>query len=959
MSSLARCLKLAGKALSKNDASTLKDTRQRYIAEGMDQKDATLQAVEDFINTLDTTVSGYETEIAAKGGVTDAEAFNLAQEIADAKGIPLVVAPETPSDKSSTTLYSLEDQGYTPEQQDFIDTGDFGKGGQKQNFNDRFNEMRAGFKTKLRQKTVDQYASFKDILKNSASWMLSHVSHSVPGALESIITIGQPFMSKEGIVQVDSNQKSLNKVTEPLGKLLDQWTYWMAANRAHKLMKEGREHRFTQPQIDAGRTLNEKHKELFEQARKDFAQLEHAVVKMGVDTGVFNKEETERWKEDAFYLPFYRVLQEGEVRGPRGITNMGLVGQQAVKMLKGGTAPLGNLMVNVMMNWEHIISASLKNQAGRAALAQAEALGLATLVNKKLKSKEAVYIRKNGEEVWYEVSEPLVLESLLALNWEGLNSRAMDVARKFKRALTIGVTASPEFKIKNLLRDTIHALAVTTISLDIGKNLTEGWKATVKGSVIAAQMLAGGASFGQSGYIHGSDPEAGARLAKQVLNKKLAEANLLDVNIIDTPAKLKKIWDAYQDFGARLENINRAADYVQSIARGDDLLTATFNARDHLDFTRTGTMTSVRFIAQLSPFVNARLQGIDKLARAAPGTMKEWLDPREAIRFKAVVGVYSAMSIALYLAMKDDEDYKALEEWEQRTYHHFKMPDNETMFRIPRPFEVGAIAYLAESLAKVMIEDETHGVLFAERLGHTITDTLAFNPLPQIFNPALEIAVNKNFFTGKPIESPYARLSGMSPSQIRKAWTSETAIGIAAGFEKINWTKVKLSPIQVEHLVKGYLGWMGAMGMAGVDMLITRPITGAPSQPATKWTEYPGIKALVKTMPPRSTRYTTEFYEQLNKLNAAFMDIRDARKYKNIERELDTLKEHKNLTQLRRFYSIQNKELQKISERIKITHLSTMTAKNKRTEIDRLTVMKNRLTKLTSERVAEFKKSKQ
>jgi len=845
--------------------------------------------------------------------------------------------------ESSNILFSLEDQGFSKKEADMIDRIGFGRKTKKEKFADRYNKMKENALTKFRQNVVDQFASFRSILKDEKSWMLSHLTASASGALEATIKVGQPYMDKSGVVLVDTNKKSLDEALEPLGEHLDRWTYWMAGNRAARLMSEGRENLFTKEDIQTSKSLNKGNEKLFESVRKDFEELGNAVTNIGVKSGLINKNEAMQWAGEGFYLPFYRVLESEGARGPKGIYNSGLVRQQAFKELKGGTSQLDDLLTNVLANWNHLLSASLKNQAATGALKTAVELKMAKIVPKAKKSKDAIYIRDNGQEVWYEVSEPLVLDSLMSLNWEGLNGRIMKTARAFKRALTIGVTASPEFKIRNLIRDSIHAMAVTDISTNIAKNLHQGWKATSKDSDISANMLASGGSFGQSGYIHGSDPDAVKRLLKvSKTNKSIKES------ILDSPSKFVKVWDAYQDFGARLENINRAADYSQAIDQGVDRLTAAFNARDHLDFTRTGSATVVRGLAQIVPFLNARLQGLDKMARSAPKTTRQWLDPREATKFKAVIGIYSMMGTALYLMMKDDDDYKEAEEWEKRTYHLFKVPGSETLYRIPRPFEVGAIAYMIESVAQQMVDDKVHGKLFAERLGHTLKDTLSFDPIPQILKPALEVAMNKNTFTDRPIES--MSMERLSPSKRKKAWTSETAIAMSEGMDAVSWGKVVLSPVQIEHLVRGYLGWAGATGIAATDSLLVRPATSAPVAPAVKFTEYPLIKAFVKTKPARNTQYTTEFYKKLNEINVAYADIQDARKRGDIKDAQELLIKNQDKLALRKFYNKQSRKLSHINKRMQKVRMShDFTAIEKRNELDRLTLMKNFITKLVAD----------
>tara|TARA_R110000803_G_scaffold5230_11_gene17377 strand:+ start:1339 stop:4215 length:2877 start_codon:yes stop_codon:yes gene_type:complete len=955
-------MKKAGKALSKADVDTLTKKTQFYMAKGDTHIVAATKAVEDLVRSAQKTVLGYEKEITDKGGDVQANGFSIEDEISFAKGEfeatgldskldkmiakkttkPIKVKREMSEDEVFTEF--MDKEGFTEDEAAVIKKGGFGTQSVGERAKKRVLKINKNAKTKFRQAVVDQYASFKELMGDERSWMLSHLTSSAPGAIEATMHHGQPKLDKSGVITVDTKKKSLDQVLEQLGPDLDKWTYWMAGNRSNRLLAEGKENLFVQADVDVLMGLNKGKEKLFEKVRQDFEELNNAVVKIAVDSGLVNAEEAEQWAKEGFYLPFYRVMDDDvHSKGPRALGKAGLVRQQAFKKLKGGEAQLADLMTNAVLNWNHLISASLKNQAAASAMNTAVELGAAVKVSVADKSKDAVFIREDGLEAWYEVSEPLVLESMMALNWDGLNGPVMDIMRSFKRALTIGVTASPEFKARNLIRDSVHAMAVTDASANIFKNLAMGFKATASDSDISSQMLASGASFGQSGYIHGSDPEAITKLVKKGMTEAQVKATILD-----TPAKLAKIWDAYQDFGARLENVNRSADYSQAIERGESLLKATFGSRDHLDFTRTGTSSAIRFIAHTVPFVNARLQGLDKAARAAPGTFKDWMNPKEAAKFKAVIGVYSLMSVAAYLAMKDDDDYKAAEEWEKRTYHLLKIPGNDTMFRIPRPFEVGAIAYLAESVAQQMADDKVHGVLFAERLGHTLTDTFAMNPIPQMFKPGGEIAMDKSMFTGRPIESQ--AMKSLSPESRKRAWTSETAIAMSETMADIGWGDVTLSPVQIEHLVRGYLGWAGATVLSATDMLITRPLTDAPAAPTTKFTEYPLIKAFVKTSPSKNTHYTTMFYTRLEEINNAYADINEAKKIKDFDKARELIDKNKDALKRRRFYNKARAKISKINQRMKLIRLSSQTADNKRAELDRLTFVKNELTKRVFDR---------
>ena len=850
-------------------------------------------------------------------------------------------------------LFSLTpDRKYTKEQQAAIDKGGFGAikeayqsplkaalGKAK----DRLDESKQVWKTILRQGFLDQYDSFRTIINDKRAWMMANLSEASGGTVEAALEYGRPFMNR-GAVDVDVNKKSLSQIFEPLGAEVNDWLMWVAGNRAERLASEERERLFSDVDIQALKSLNNgkmddgrSRSQVYEAVRKEFEEMNDAFVKIGTKTGVISPDEANVWRKQGFYVPFYRIAEEESKKGVTGpYTGGGLVRQTAYKRLKGADIPLGDLLTNVIMNWNHIVSSGLKNQAAVEALSSAENMGLATQVSEKDKSKDAVFIRLRGKKMWLELDDTkegqLVLESLMSLNYEGMNSFMMKAARKFKRALTYGVTANPEFKAANLFRDTIQAVAVAGMSTNIAKNLKQGFKSTKKGSPTIARMIAGGGAFGDSGYIHGSDPEALQRLIKKDIDR---------MTILDSPKRIQKMWDAYQDFGARLENVNRAANFEQDLSRGDvDLLTANFNARDHLDFQRTGAFTSIRILAQVVPFLNARLQGLSKLGRAG-------FDKNQRKQFMAVLSTYAMASVLLYLYMKDDDDYDEAPQWERDAYHLFKIPGSDVMYRLPRPFEVGFIATIAERAVEQMVNDKVHGELFFERVWHGLTETLSFNPVPQMIMPAVEVWANHNMFTNRQIESE--PMKKLSPSERKRAWTSETAIAMSKGFNTILWDDVVLSPLQIEHLVNGYFGWIGGTALESSDMII-RGVGLAPSIPERRIQDYMLVGRFARTGPTRGTRYLTEFYENLHDANRAYANIRFAAQLGDQEKAMKLAEKNEDKLAIRGIYAGAQKSISRINKAILITRSKDIPSDEKLEEIESLNMMKNQIAKRVIEK---------
>jgi hypothetical protein len=91
--------------------------------------------------------------------------------------------------------------------------------------------------------------------------------------------------------------------------------------------------------------------------------------------------------------------------------------------------------------------------------------------------------------------------------------------------------------------------------------------------------------------------------------------------------------------------------------------------------------------------------------------------PRDEVRLPrmgtTLAGVALA-SIGLLLAYGDDDDWKKREDWDRDNYWWFKV--GGIAFRIPKPFEIGAVGTLAERSLEYMIDKEMTGKRFRERI---------------------------------------------------------------------------------------------------------------------------------------------------------------------------------------------------------------------------------------------------
>ena len=150
----------------------------------------------------------------------------------------------------------------------------------------------------------------------------------------------------------------------------------------------------------------------------------------------------------------------------------------------------------------------------------------------------------DGKPAYFDIVDPMLLESIMSIGYMGPKSKFLDVARDFKNMLQFGVTLSPAFKIRNLIRDSVSAMAVSDLKRNPFANVVQGWASSDRNNPAHISALAGGAIFNFGSYYEGDQ----AKLIRRLLDKGVPKNTILD-----TPEKVKKGllygWDKYQEWG--------------------------------------------------------------------------------------------------------------------------------------------------------------------------------------------------------------------------------------------------------------------------------------------------------------------------------------------------------------------------------------------------------------------------
>uniref|UniRef100_UPI004048031B LPD38 domain-containing protein n=1 Tax=Rheinheimera sp. TaxID=1869214 RepID=UPI004048031B len=777
---------------------------------------------------------------------------------------------------------------------------------------------------------------------NRQGYVSARLASGLADVLHGVFNYGAPEW-RNGVVARKADTKGLLEVFSSLGDDLNNWLAWMGANRAEKLMAEGRENNLTADDIAELKALAAGKEQQFESVRQEYNKINSAIIDLAQQAGLISDAQRSGFDEE-WYVPFFRDMDvdpemqgiAAMVHGPK--SKNGIANQNAqLKELKGGAQSTKDLLENIIQRQSTLIDAALKNNAmleivgnlsGTDYMQPVTSPEIAALSQTELNLLSKVKVMRDGKPEAYAVSDPALLRGLLQINDAGSKSLFNRLGRSAKRFLTAGITLSPDFIVKNFVRDAAHAWMVNKDDFKFGADSIKGLRKAFKEDEAYRDLIFSGAAF-QGGYVHGADPEAAAQQVRRALKAKGLTVNEVNSYMDSLVTKGSQLLERYRNASDKVENANRLSTYEAALAAGKSARQAAFEAKDLMDYSLKGNFALIGSMIDFLPFFNARLQGLSKLVRAAKaGDGDRVLKVLSANL--AMKGMYVAgFSLALAYMNDDDERYQELADWDKDANWHFFL--GEDHFRIPKPFELGIIfGTFPERMLHLGSGTQPASDL-GKAVGHAVFNTLALNPIPQLALPAVEVMVNRSFFQGKEIEGMADE--NRRPEDRYNAYTSEVAKQLGQLFN--------VSPKKIEHLVKGYTGTIGGY-MLGASDIVARQMLGIESAD-TPISRYPVVKAFYQGDAPKTnTKFQQEFYDALNAAGQAYGSYKRAAEEGNTERQQallednsDKLRSRVQLNRLQRQLSELNKQAERVNNN------SALTGAQKREQLDAITRRKN------------------
>jgi hypothetical protein len=588
------------------------------------------------------------------------------------------------------------------------------------------------------------------------------------------------------------------------------------------------------------------------------------------DTGMIDDAGAQLWLQQSDYIPFYRETAAGTVAHPKifggltSTTHMKAVG-------KSSEAINLPLLDSVLTNLDAAIGMGMRNVAQQRIVRDMIQIGMGRMVQpgQLVEGQPTVTFKVAGKKYTAFIDDPLIFESMQALPEMGAAGILENVFRVPATVLRELIVREPGYMLANMMRDT------ASVALTSGANIIPAVD-TVRNFANGLDNLR---RFGVvGGYDFSRDPE---NITEYLADEAKKRGHQIPV---DYDSKLKGfskskymrpltwVWDLLGGVSDKAEASTRNAVYQDTLKRTGNEAEAVYQALSVINYGRRGRNPSIRAITASVPFLNARIQGLDKLYQAGTGQAGAFKDRRKNFaRFVFRAGLMVGLTGLYYALVSDDEEYKNANPEVVDNYYIIPIfnadpakGEKGLAFRVPIPFEVGLLFKTIPERIMRRYYDVDVARDTEQSLKRAVTSTLAFNPVPQAVLPIAEVIANYDTFTGRTIIPPYMNESMAAEYQARFG-TNEFAriLGEATG----------ISPIKIDHLMNGYLGTIGTYTLDAIDHVLRDADRMYPSREPY---QYPFVRRFFadSNQPGLQTQYY-DLYKEVGKVTNTIRQLRE------------------------------------------------------------------------------------
>jgi len=434
------------------------------------------------------------------------------------------------------------------------------------------------------------------------------------------------------------------------------YQFYSGAKRARRFLDKGIEKNYDANDIARAEQLGKQYPE-FEQIFEKWNKYNNGLVKYQVDTGVLSPERAKEYMKYADYVPFYRQLEGENTIGPKVFQSIS--GVKPTAKYKGGKAPVADFMETIVRNTQSAIQAGMKNTAARVAVDTFVEIDQAERAPDGATGDDVVHVLERGVKKSYYVFDPALVQSMMSLNlpelpFIGFFAGPANLLRNL-------VTKDPGFMLANMVRDSMSAWVTSGVKMTPIASAVKNFTGALRGTAPEYQALLNAGILG--GYEFSQNVEASGKQLQKELAKYGPSTTFGKIT-----KPVTSLWEALEKGTTASDAATRMEVYKNVMKETGNEAEALFRALEVMNFNSKGNSAVVRILTAAVPFLNARIQGLDVLYRAAFGKMNN-ADAKQIQKSFFIRGAtIMAMSMIYWGLTHDDDDYKKQEQETRDNY---------------------------------------------------------------------------------------------------------------------------------------------------------------------------------------------------------------------------------------------------------------------------------------------------
>jgi len=584
------------------------------------------------------------------------------------------------------------------------------------------------------------------------------------------------------------------------------------SDKASKRLTEKKFIHMTDDEIAAGNSLFASMPELNAAVKTWNSIRENTVAKL-VDSGLWDEAEAEFMLDNADYVPFFREDQLEEGKGPKEYIR-GLMVQAKEKKLKGSNKPVNDIFDNMIRWTQYSINRAVRNQSALSLIDAAldPEVKMAKKVKDRSSGENVVRVWRDGKEEFYDMADPMFIEAFTGL--EAIAIPSWKWASKLSNMLRQSVVLYPLFSVSQVPQDAFAAMFSSGLKPRFA--LTIPARAVKEFALTLFNRSKTQDELKQFGVV-------GVRDFTSSMVRMDAE---IYAGFKAQPGVLNKVKNVLSHIAMASDNAVRQAVYEASMAQGISKAEALEKSFEIWNVRRRGTSKNLALAGQVIPFFNAYLAAQNVAYKTITGVSSSPTERKAALEtLLATTGSVMALSLIYAMMNGDDEDY---ENKPAIVRDRLLMIPGTGGLSIPLRADLFTLPKVVTEHMYLLITDKGYedGRKFRDSIKNILGSALLSpTAVPQAIKPLVEVGINYNFFTGRPLIGEFEK-----KKETARQFTDSTS-------ELAKWfgSSGLVSPIAADHLIRGMFGSAG-----GLVIYMTNPLLHSDpnvDRPSMSWRE--------------------------------------------------------------------------------------------------------------------------